>query len=305
MAIAPAITAGTGILLPPIPPIIPASVIPLTPISISHLYETPLLILTKLISWLNINGDGSIKTYMMTIPRERCSKKRIKVLFDTFDCKKWIIAAEEGKGGYKHWQVRVQSSDPNFFTDAQEMLMGTGAHIEEAQDQWEYERKEGKYECSWDTPEALRQRLGKLRPWQETVLERARTQNDRQIDVWYDPRGNHGKTWLAKHIMETGQGLIIPRADMREPRQCCDFIYRRWKHGMEYLIFDIPRTFNVNTNGIYELIEEVKDGLIFSTKYEGGWVNISGVKVIVFTNNKLDENKLSWDRWRFNKSPPQ
>ena len=228
------------------------------------------------------------------------TKRIIRWIIEKNDCKKWVIGKERGKGGYEHYQIRLETSNDTF---DQWILMNVPfAHIEKASDTWEYERKEGKFWKSDDTPLILRQRFGLLNDTQLRVINTARTQNDREIDVWYDPKGSRGKTWLAKHIMETGQGLIVPRADMREPRQCCDFIYRRWRNGMKYIIFDIPRTYNVKTNGIYELIEEVKDGLIFSTKYEGGWINISGVRVIVFTNNKLDTDRLSWDRWRIHGS---
>lgn len=227
---------------------------------------------------------------------ETNTKRIIQWIIEKNDCKRWVIGKERGKGGYEHYQIRLETSNDTF--DQWILKNVPFAHIEKASDTWEYERKEGRFWKSDDTALILRQRFGLLNDTQLRVINTARTQNDREIDVWYDPKGSRGKTWLAKHIMETGQGLIVPRADMREPRQCCDFIYRRWRNGMKYIIFDIPRTYNVKTNGIYELIEEVKDGLIFSTKYEGGWINISGVRVIVFTNNKLDTDRLSWDRWR-------
>ena len=65
------------------------------------------------------------------------------------------------------------------------------------------------------------------------------------------------------------------------------------------IVIDIPRETKVPT-GFYATIEMIKDGLIGSTKWEGKMRNIRGTKVIIFTNHKLDRDKLSHDRWRFN-----
>ena len=44
-------------------------------------------------------------------------------------------------------------------------------------------------------------------------------------------------------------------------------------------------------------MEEIKDGLIYSGKYEGGFANIEHPHVIVVSNFAPELSKLSEDRW--------
>lgn len=241
---------------------------------------------------------------MVTLPRTDTYVQfnAIMRMIRKCDIKRWVIGLETGRSGYDHFQIRIET---RWTFEGMKQIFGEKAHIEEASDNWTYETKEGIYFSYRDTKANRQYRFGKLSRFQEWVLDCARTQDDRQIDVWYDPSGCHGKTWLAKHIMETGKGVVVPRNRMDDAHQCADFIIRQWRGGMEFIVFDIPRTYNMKRVGIYELMEEVKDGLLFSTKYEGAWINIQP-KVIIFTNNKLDTNKLSYDRWRFHGiTPPE
>ena len=50
------------------------------------------------------------------------------------DCKKWIIGKEEGKNGYKHWQVRLETSNDSFFEWMQNHI--PTAHIEKQNAEW-------------------------------------------------------------------------------------------------------------------------------------------------------------------------
>lgn len=257
-----------------------------------------------------------MKTYMLTIPRQvedegvtgnaydvlhvekievKVHKRMIQEMLWANDAKKWIVAMETGRNGYEHWQIRVQVSNDSFFDWVHEMI--PWAHVEEAEDRWTYERKEGCYWCSWDTPEIRQERFGQPQGWQRRALKRARTQSVREVDIWYDPVGSRGKSWLAGHLMETGEGLLVPR-DWGTASEISNFLYHNYD-GQPYVIIDIPRDKKV-PDDFYTVVEMVKDGFVGSVKWEGGIRNIRGVKVIVFTNHKLDPKRLSQDRWRFN-----
>ena len=71
------------------------------------------------------------ETYMLTVPRE-VGKKAIKVMIEANDCKKWIVAKETGKNGYDHYQVRLQTSNDNFFQWTKNYI--PKAHVEKACD---------------------------------------------------------------------------------------------------------------------------------------------------------------------------
>ena len=61
------------------------------------------------------------------------------------------------------------------------------------------------------------------------------------------------------------------------------------------LIFDLPRDDKTIS---YSLLEELKDGFIFSGKYEGGIREIAIPHIIVMANYLPDTTKLSLDRWK-------
>lgn len=244
-------------------------------------------------------------TFMLTIPAERGKfdfYHWLKIL-EVWNVKKYVIGLEEGKGGYKHWQARLQISG-----EAKMVIGGTEitffefmklyykqAHIEEASDTWNYERKEGRFISSEDTPAILKIRYGALKPEQKKMLQILESQGDRQIDVWLDPSGNHGKSWLSVHLWETGRALVVPRSSTTAEKLSA-FICSSWK-GEPIIIIDIPRASKVSAS-LLETMEEVKDGLVFDHRYSGSTRNVRGVKVMVFTNSELPLKKLSKDRWR-------
>lgn len=237
-------------------------------------------------------------TWMLTAPRQKVSKRQVKLLLENFDVKKYIFAKETGKDGYEHWQIRIQISgdDERIFFRLQEHFRDA-AHIEKAQDVWEYERKEGRFWTSEDTTSVLKVRYGKLNANQLQILQKLQSQGDREIDVYLDPTGCHGKSWLSVHLWETGQALVVPRASTTAEKLSA-FVCSSWK-GEPIIIIDIPRATKCSTS-LLETMEELKDGLVFDHRYSGHTRNVRGVKLLVFTNTKLPLDKLSKDRWRLN-----
>lgn len=238
---------------------------------------------------------------MMTCPRKyvRAGRKWLEY-FESQDCHKWIIALEHGKNGLAHWQIRFKVRGCETKAQKQEFIQQwkykcAEAHIEFS-DQWcDYERKEGNFVCSDDNNDVVRIRFGHPRMEQLHILQTVESQGDREIDVWYDPSGNHGKTWLTLYLFERGLALVIPRY-CGTPREISNFVCSSY-NGQRYIIYDIPRA-NKITPTLYESLEELKDGLVHDPRYYGKCRNVRGAKIIVFTNQKLDTKKLSKDRWR-------
>lgn len=229
----------------------------------------------------------------MTIPRT-VPKRLIWMMIDQNDCKKWTIGFEVGKDGYRHYQIRLNTSNDDFFQWVKNHI--PSAHIEKATQEWnDYERKSGNFVCSDDTPQIRQIRFGTLRPLQKKILKTVRNQNDREIDVFLDPSGNHGKSWLAIHLWERGEALIVPRSESSASKISA-FICSSWQ-GQPYIIIDIPRAGKPKPEW-YEAIEEIKDGLVFDGRYYGKSRNVRGIKLIIFTNVELDKKRLSHDRWR-------
>lgn len=234
-----------------------------------------------------------MQIYILTIPRT-VHKKILKLMIKENDCKKWIIAREVGENGYQHYQIRLETSNKGFFLWVKKNI--PSAHVEKGStDNFDYERKEGDYWCSYDTSDIRKVRFGNLYPLQKRILRTVRNQSDREIDVWLDPHGAHGKTFLSIYLWERRQALVVPRSCGSADR-IIQFVCSAYKNET-YIIIDIPRSSKIRPDW-YEAIEELKDGLVYDTRYSGRARNIRGVKIIIFTNTPLDTKRLSKDRWR-------
>lgn len=236
---------------------------------------------------------------MLTIPREQATKRKIFAFLEDNDIHTWVVGREQGKNGYQHWQIRFESSAIN--DDKEE----TGfkiikdwfneAHIEkEASDNYEYEKKEGRYFASDDNEDKIIQRYGQLRPNQRRALDILRLTNDRQIELWIDRKGCSGKSWLCGSLYERRLGFYCPPylGSVKEIVQWVASGYR----GEPYIVIDLPRDIKWSSS-LYAGIEAIKDGLVADPRYHATTRNIRGVKVLVLANTCPKLDRLSIDRW--------
>lgn len=134
-----------------------------------------------------------------------------------------------------------------------------------------------------------------LYEYQKEILDLINTEPDNRSIYWYwEQTGNLGKTTLAKHICMNHKALYVngKAADIKSA------IVTELKEGRDapkIVLFGYPRTSEDYVS--YASLEEVKDGLFFSGKYESGMCIFNPPHVIVFANFMPDESKLSKDRW--------
>lgn len=119
--------------------------------------------------------------------------------------------------------------------------------------------------------------------------------DSRTINWIYDPIGNCGKSFLTKYLALTKEIII---ADGKK-----DNIFNQVNRKLneeekefELVVLDIPRSSEGYIN--YGVLEQLKNGLIYSGKYEGGMCLFDDVHVIVFANFMPDRSQFSKDRWR-------
>lgn len=238
--------------------------------------------------------------WMVTCPREGVSKKRWFKFFEFYDIHKWVLGRETGKGGYKHWQVRFQTTAFDKTEKVNDILelkeWFKQAHVLKASDTWEYETKSGDYFRDDDNPEILRQRFGEFREAQERVIQTVYGTNDRQIVVWCTEEGNVGKSWMCGALWERREAhYILPQNTAKGLIQdCASEVIQNGKRPI--IIIDIPRTWKW-TEELYCAIETIKDGLIKDPRYGSRTVNIRGTKLLILCNSRPQLGKLSRDRW--------
>lgn len=235
---------------------------------------------------------------MMTAPYERISPILwVDMLREPkFDIKRWIVAKETGKGGYVHWQIRVQVSGSDFdqffkwFFDRTEGIV----HVEKSEIWTDYERKEGHFYTSEDTARIRNQRFGNPRWYQERILKALEETNDREIVCWVDHQGNMGKSWLCSHLWETGRAHVM-NPTLNASRMIADACSMLEKDYRPIMVINIPRTWKW-TDDLMVTIETLKDGLISDPRYGNTTIN-RDIKILILTNASPKLNKLSNDRW--------
>ncbi len=127
-----------------------------------------------------------------------------------------------------------------------------------------------------------------LRTWQEKALKLLDAQNDRQVLFIVDTEGGCGKSTLAKYLCQERD------AYMTRGGKHADIAYAYQYE--KYACFDMARATTIDY-WPWTAIEQLKDGFIFSPKYESVGKKTHPVKVIVFCNTRPDMEKLSNDRY--------
>jgi hypothetical protein len=131
-----------------------------------------------------------------------------------------------------------------------------------------------------------------LRPWQN-VLKRKLEENPdrRKIIFLVDKIGNSGKSWFAHYYTNKNEDtsqVILPakKADMA-------FLL---KPGLRVIFIDAPRS-KQGEFIQYDFLEDLKNGYVFSTKYESRIKTYKPMHVVVNMNEDPDTTKLSIDRY--------
>lgn len=118
--------------------------------------------------------------------------------------------------------------------------------------------------------------IKELKDWQADIIKIVEQPADKRSIYWiYDEQGGKGKTELTKYIMSRYKTCVL-----RDCERAMDgaYIY----NGEPIVIFDMPRSsekFNPS------LMEQIKDGMVLSTKYESKMKIFPGNRhVFVFAN---------------------
>ena len=131
--------------------------------------------------------------------------------------------------------------------------------------------------------------------WQREVLDIIKGDPDpRAVNWFWEQKGNVGKSFLCKYIVAKFEGVLIcsgKSADVANQAR----IMMEQGVAPRIVISDIPRTVGDYIN--YEILEQLKNGNLYSGKYKGGRLLFRSPHVIVFANREPEYNKMSMDRW--------
>jgi hypothetical protein len=126
-----------------------------------------------------------------------------------------------------------------------------------------------------------------LRDWQQFIYERLIVQGERKVLWISDAIGNSGKTWFSKWLVWKQKAFYCQGG--RNNDVSCAY------QNQKFVIFDLCR--DTQKDAPYSMIEQMKNGLIWSPKYQSHTKVNSYAKVLVVANWMPNLTKLSNDRW--------
>lgn len=229
--------------------------------------------------------------YDITVSMAKCPEEILRKWLDE-NGERYAYGREKGTDGYEHFQVRVVLKNPTSEQDMWKVWAPFGhvtcTHVRN----FDYVLKEGDFVCSWiKIPEEMKNPV--FRPWQKALLELE--QNDREIDVIIDLKGNTGKSWITKYLCLKNRATNIPCG--LEAKDIMRMCLKRQNTG--WYILDMPRASTKQAKGTWSAIESIKNGYLWDDRYtwEEKWIDPP--KVTVFTNEYPKYDLVSEDRLRF------
>ncbi len=220
-------------------------------------------------------------------------------------CKKYVFQLEKSDDGFVHWQcciaLKQKTTKNNLLKKLEDFHIPTNFNVQIKNCKENFtvycSKSETRQDGPWSkgikgiSPEPVRTiRRSDFYPWQEEVVKMVEDQpDDRSIYWYYDIQGCKGKTSLAKWLAVNKEAFIFKGGSN-------DMANRIISEGAPKLAcMNLSRTQENYVS--YQTIEDIKDGLIVSSKYEGGQLVFNSPHVIIFANFRPDETKLSQDRW--------
>lgn len=194
--------------------------------------------------------------------------------------------------GREHKQCFIALKKPMRIT---ELKLPYKPHIESCKGSEEqnskYCKKEGDY-WSFGYPKPLNL-IEPNKWWQQEILNIMTTEpNDRTVHWYWSNKGGIGKSQFAKYCVVKKNCLFFEEGKKSD---IMHLIFEAPEERLECMIIDVPRDNGNNVS--YKSIESIKNGLIYSPKYEGGYKYFNSPHVFVFANEPPQIHRLSEDRW--------
>lgn len=235
--------------------------------------------------------------YMGTISAEKWNIDGIKAALRNLDVKEAYIGNEVGKGGFKHYQFAIDCGGDLLEYASDNNL---GWHIENCvswDESVQYCRKTGNYVYLGNSREERYYNWAKgrgLLPIWKYALSKLASQNDRQIDIWIDTEGGHGKSFTNYLLQRRGFAFCVDGDKRLIENIAMNF------DNEPIMVVDIPRAETIDTD-LVKTLENLKNGIVATGKYQGSKKYFRGTKILVFTNHYIPSEvykKLTEDRWR-------
>nr|WAE42317.1 MAG: replication associated protein [Cressdnaviricota sp.] len=230
--------------------------------------------------------------WSITIPMEKFTKEQLIQHLRGF-CKEFYFQGEKGETGYLHWQCCVSLKNKETMKS---LLNLVGPyHVEGALDWHKLKAYAGKEETRVEGPFNHNTVFIKtieycdLYPWQLRIISIINSPIDNRIIYWiWEEEGNVGKSAFCKYLAVNHQANLISNGTNKD-------IAYSIKEDPKIVCFLLSRSLEDHVN--YGILESIKDGLMFSPKYESNFKIFNAPHIFCFANFRPKVEKLSMDRW--------
>lgn len=231
-------------------------------------------------------------------------EKDIQILINKFSepfCESYVFEKEVGKSGTPHLQGVIFLKEKMRWSEFKLSNKISWFKTKNNENAIKYCQKEHYENGSeiWSKGIKIKKRLKLIepnRPYQKLILDiLSKEPNDRTMYWFHEPDGGVGKSQFVKYLVSKFKAIFIDEGKKADIMNTV-LSYYKLGNDMERFIFDVPRQ---NMNKIsWKSIESIKNGLIYSPKYEGGVCVFNSPHIIIFSNfpPDVDEFTLSADR---------
>ena len=140
-----------------------------------------------------------------------------------------------------------------------------------------------------------------FKPWQLSILEEVDIPTKRKI-IWVVGKScGEGKTWLQNYIRYKYEDRRVMSGISLQTKSG-NITHALTKHPLstaDIFLFNIGKSVDTLTEINYDMLEGIKDGKLFTSKYDSQRLKIRVPNVVmVFSNDEPNTTKLAKDRWK-------
>lgn len=212
-------------------------------------------------------------------------------------CKEFYFQLESGEQtGYEHYQGCFSLKIKHRRAEVKNLIGIDSVHVEHVKNWFSSIKYCGKSDTRikgpWDhkyiwintIPEE------KWPWWYRDVFDILKTEPDFRTIYWLWSRaGNIGKTSFCKYALVHLNACVLGNGSFTDLAFAID-------PTKKIVLFNITRTIEGRVN--YTALEAIKDGLVFSGKYESSTKAFNCPHVVIFANFEPDLSTMSMDRWQ-------
>ena len=141
-----------------------------------------------------------------------------------------------------------------------------------------------------------------LKPWQTELLEWIKSPSDRHVIWVVGAACGEGKTFFQKYVRSkfTRRRVVAGGINIKSnSASICHALSKRPLSTTDIFLFNIGKSLRKFEEVNYELLEDLKDGDAFASKYNSQELKIKVPNVVmVFSNNEPNTRELASDRWK-------